>query len=204
MLSALRVFNSNIDEARHLGVLYDFLFSTVSSPMSFDDLLRSQIVYALSAFDKLIHDIIRIGMVQTFVGTRPPTSKYLNESLSIQIHETLLAATFPPKEHFFEQAISKKLRIVSYQDPEKVADGLSFIWNEDQKWQKISSVMGLDSITARRTLKLITDRRNAIVHEFDMDPATQSKYPVHKNECEDIINFLHKCGNAIVSLVVQA
>ena len=62
MRNALSVFNSSIAEARHLTALYQYLTGTVKAPYPFDDLLRSQIVYAVSAFDKLMHDLIRIAM----------------------------------------------------------------------------------------------------------------------------------------------
>src|SRR5206468_1782549 len=60
MLNAKGVFYRNIRQAIELGVLYDHLSNTVAIPEQFDDLLRSQIVNAVSAFDKLMHDLIRI------------------------------------------------------------------------------------------------------------------------------------------------
>src|SRR5215469_12742997 len=91
------------------------------SPLRFDDILRSQVVYSVSAFDKLLHDLIRIGMVATFCGTRSPTTKYRSEAISIQLHAELVEATIPPKEYLFEQEVIRRLRIQSYQDPIKVA-----------------------------------------------------------------------------------
>jgi len=56
MLNAKEVFHKNIRQANELGVLYDHLSNTVpSSEPLFDELLRSQIVNAVSAFDKLMH-----------------------------------------------------------------------------------------------------------------------------------------------------
>lgn len=203
MRNALALFNANITNARHAGGLYDYLVTSVTVPASFEDLLRSQVVYAVSAFDKLIHDLVRIGMIETFTGVRPPTSKYLAEPISIQIHSDLISASVPPKEHIFEQAIFRKLKIVSYQDPIKVADGLSYIWTEGQKWQKISAKMGQPENTIKTTLKLIADRRNTIVHEADIDPLTNTKISINKAECEELTNFLHRCGNEIANLVIR-
>ncbi len=203
MRNALALFNENIISARHAGGLYDYLISTVSVPASFEDLLRSQVVYSVSAFDKLIHDLVRIGMIEIFTGLRPPTPKYLAEPISIQIHSDLISASVPPKEHIFEQAIFRKLKIVSYQDPVKVADGLSYIWDEGQKWQKISEKMAQPDSLVRTTLKLIADRRNTIVHEADIDPLTNEKLSINKAECEELTNFLHRCGNEIAKLVIR-
>ena len=202
MRNACALFNTNITAARQAGSLYDYLTVSVTSPLSFDDLLRSQIVYSVSAFDKLIHDLVRIGMVEIFTGRRPATAKYLTEAISLQIHSELATASFPPKEYIFEKNIFSKLKIISFQDPEKLAGGLSYIWSEGHKWQKIAGKMGLTDEVARTTLKLIADRRNAVVHEADIDPVTNMKLEITKQECEDISNFLHRCGNEIVNLVI--
>ncbi|MHC5917512.1 MAG: HEPN domain-containing protein [Nostoc sp.] len=191
-----------MEDARNLTSLYEYLEYSIKSPFSFDDLLRSQIVYSVSAFDKLIHDVIRIGIIEIFTNKRQPTQKYLAESISISTYNELIPATVPPKEYIFEQAIIKKLKIISYQDPEKVADGLSYIWNEKQKWQQIAIKIGMDDKAAKTTLKLIADRRNSIVHEADINPSTNTKYSISKTECQSITDFLWKCGEEIVGLVI--
>jgi hypothetical protein len=50
-------------------------------------------------------------------------------------------------------------------------------------------------------LKLISTRRNAIVHEADMDPLTNARTPITRAEANDITDFLEKCGTSIVNLV---
>ena len=202
MYEALRLFNQNIEEAKNLTALYEYLENSINSPLAFDDLLRAQIVYSVSAFDKLIHDIIRIGMIEIFTGNRQPTPQYLKESISIETYNELISPTMlPPKEYIFEQAVFNKLKTISYQEPEKVAQGLSYIWDEKQKWQKIASKMEMDDKTAKTTLKLIVARRNAIVHEADIDISTNQKYSINKLECQSITDFLSRCGQEIVSLV---
>src|SRR5712664_714858 len=201
MLSSQAVFNSSIGTARALTGLYDYLSKTHAVPFSFDDLLRSQIMYALSAFDKLMHDLIRIGMILTFSGKRVPTAKYHAETITIGFHTALITASLPPKELVFEAEISKKLGYLSFQDPDKLADGLSLIWDEKYKCQKIAASISMPVEDARTKLKLICSRRNAIVHEFDMDPLTNTKRSITRSECVDITNFIERCGNAVVKLV---
>ncbi|MCX7184073.1 MAG: HEPN domain-containing protein [Nitrosospira sp.] len=201
MHNARALFNTNIIAAKQAGSIYDYLALSVTSPLSFDDLLRSQVVYSVSAFDKLIHDLVRIGMVEIFTGIRTATAKYLNESISLKSHADLAVASLPPREHIFEQILFQKFKAVSFQDPEKVVSGLSYIWNEDHKWQEIAKKMGLSDSEARKTLRLIADRRNVIVHEADIDPVTSTKLNITKMECEEITVFLHRCGNEIADLV---
>ena len=201
MYRALTLFKANIEDAKNLTSLYEYLEDSIKSPFPFDDLLKAQIVYSVSAFDKLIHDIIRIGMMEIFTNERPATPKYLAESISISMYNELISATVPPREYIFEQSLFKKFKTFSFQEPEKVAEGLSYFWEEKQKWQKIAIKMGMDDRTAKTTLKLIINRRNSIVHEADIDPSTNQKYSISKDECQSITDFLSKCGEEIVGLV---
>lgn len=195
------LFKRNITVAHDLSVLFETLSQQVALPESFDDLLRSQIIYAVSAFDKFVHDVVRIGMLQILAGTRPITPKYESEPIAMKTISEMAAATVPPKEHFFEQALIRKFKIVSFQDPGKVADGLSYIWNENQKWQKIAAALGVADEAARTRLKLIVDRRNSIVHEADIDPVTGAKFQISKQESDEAVIFLSHCADAIFSLV---
>lgn len=186
-----------MQDADALTSIYEYLESTVHVPLSFDDLLRSKIVYSVSAFDKFIHDIVRIGMVQIFAGKRAATPKYLSETITISNAQKIAMASTPPAEVIFEQTIQLKLKSASFQSPEKVADGLSYIWEENYKWQRIARGIGISEKTIITTLKLIVERRNRIVHEADTDPLTGVKRPITKHECDDIHNFLLKLGNEI-------
>lgn len=195
------VFRANIQDADALAGVYDFLTNTVGGPLSFDDLLRSKLVYAVSAFDKFIHDLVRVGMVEIFVGKRPATPKYLGEPISLHSAQEIANAVTPPPEVVFEQVIRERLRTQSFQDPDKVADGLSYIWPEPHKWRRIASAIGSTETATRTRLKLIVARRNSIVHEADLDPISHSKLSISKSEADDVSAFLLQVGNAIGALV---
>jgi hypothetical protein len=202
MLKSKGAFHHNIQKANELGALYSYLSNTVPIPEEFDDLLRSQIVNAVSAFDKLMHDLIRIGMVEIFENQRPSTSKYLSEAVAIQHLPGLVAGAVPPPPVRFEEIVREKLSKLSFQDPTKISDGLSYIWNENQKWQKISVGLRMSDDNARRKQRLIITRRNAIVHEADLDPITNEKQTITTVEATDASNFLLALGNQIYELVV--
>jgi len=94
------------------------------------------------------------------------------------------------------------LSYLSFQDPDKIAEGLALIWTDNHKWVKIAETMGLGHNETRTKLKLIVGRRNAIVHESDIDPVTNTKTAIIAAECEDITRFLQLCGQAIAGLVI--
>lgn len=200
MLNSLNLYAKNINDSSQLLALFEYSSKNLPG-MDFDDLLRAHLVYSVSAFDKLIHDLIKKGMVEIFTNNRPATPKYLNEGISLEMHNKIAGATIPPGEYYFENEVVRKLSFLSFQDPDKVADGLSFIWLESHKWQHIADNMGVDQHTAKTTLKTIVARRNQIVHEADIDIATGQKYFIDKTETETACNFILSCGQAIYNNV---
>ncbi|HHM5096269.1 TPA: hypothetical protein ACRL95_005016, partial [Pseudomonas aeruginosa] len=130
MHSSFAIFRMNMGQTESLLVLYDYLANELKAPVSFDDILRSKIVYAVSAFDKLLHDLIRVGMVEVFKGNRVATPKYLSEAISMATVQQLAPGSTPPPEIAFEEAVRSKLKLLSFQDPDKVSEGLSLIWAE--------------------------------------------------------------------------
>ncbi|TDF53361.1 hypothetical protein [Cupriavidus sp. L7L] len=80
---------------------------------------------------------------------------------------------------------------------------LSYIWNDNQKWQQIALGLGMTDEEAKRTQKLIVTRRGAIVHEADLDPVTGQKQEITRAEATDISNYLLALGNRICDLVVR-
>ena len=208
MYRSYKNFEKNLNEVKNLSAVYQYLESNINVPICFDDILRSQIVYSLSAFDKFIHDLVKIGIIQIFNGSRPPTPKYSSEPLKMELYHELLNASddlldtiVASKANIFERAISEKLKYISYQDPSKVSEGLSYICIESQKWKIISESLSTNEKDTKIKLKLIVSRRNSIVHEADIDPQTLDKIPIFKSDCEDAVNFLLECGTAIYNLV---
>lgn len=202
MLNAKAVFNRNIDSATELSVIFDHLSATVAIPAQFDDLLRSQIVNAVSAFDKLMHDLIRIGMVMSFENIRPATPKYLGEAVSIAQLPKLIAGAVPPPSVSFEEMVRTKLSFLSFQDAPKISEGLSYIWDFEHKWQRIALGLGMAEKAVKLKQKLIVTRRNAIVHEADLDPVTHLKRPITREEAMDTSRFIQALGNRICDLVI--
>lgn len=201
MYNAFLNFKKNLEESKALAVLYNYLDEAVKGPVSYEDLLRAQVVYSVSAFDKLLHDLILIGLVDIYTGRRQPTDKYLGEALTINTVNKMTAATLPPAEFHFKEAMLSKLRIVSYQDPGKISDGLAYIWKESHKWVKVADKMNMSDRDVKTQLRLIADRRNSIVHEADVHPVTHTKNSIDAATSNEVTGFLERCGEAIYDLV---
>lgn len=204
MLRAFNQFQQSLNFIKELDALYVHLKNNLQLPNDLSDLLRAQWVYSVSALDKLIHELIRIGMIEAFQGRRIQTSKFLTFSISIEIHNSILASSptsLPPPEYWFEQEIIKKHKIISFQEPDKISDGLSYIWNENHKWQKIANDLGIREADLKTKLKNIISRRNQIVHEADIDIISNSRINVEKTDIDDVIIFIEKIGEAIYNNV---
>jgi hypothetical protein len=214
MQPILNQFLSNITKIREIETLYHHLKDTLLLPNDLSDLLRAQVVYAISALDKLVHELVREGMKQSFLGTRSKTDKFKGFVLRMDTIEKILALTterllnptvlptsntdFP--EYWFEQDIVLKHSKEAFQAPDKVTDALSHIWSESHKWQKIAIQMGrteADERVLRQTLDAYVKRRNAIVHEADINPVSNAKNNIEANEAKEIVDFIEELGKAI-------
>lgn len=141
-----------IKETENIMVLYKYFQKQMKIPMDISDLLRWQWMQYISAFDKFIHDLVRIGMLEAFQGKRILTPKFKSFQMDYQTYQELKENELEA-DLIFEQKIIIKHGYLSFQDPEKIADALSFIWNEKDKWEKISKEMGLNKSDCIKYLK---------------------------------------------------
>lgn len=200
MTNAFHCFRTLMQDTRNSSVLYNYLHDVVKPPYDYSDLLRWQWVQSVSALDKLIHDLIRIGMRESFDGSRPATAKFLNFAITItafqQIKQSPLAAPLS-----FEQFVTSKNKTLSFQEPVKIADGLAYIWDEQNKWKYISTQMGRSEEDVKTELKNISIRRNQIVHEGDYVASGYSRQTIEKIDTDEVIDFIEQLGTAIYNLV---
>lgn len=184
--------------------IYDYL-NSIHAPMDYSDLLRWQWVEAVSALDRLIHDYVRIGILEIFRGTRTATDKYNNESIPLSLLNASDSgcSTVTDRELAFERCIIQKFSYKSFQEPAKIADGLSYIWTENDKWRAIASAMGRDSQLVKNELNNIVLRRNQIVHESDCANVSMGKQAITRQDVVDVIRFIQAVGDTIDSFVRQ-
>ena len=202
MLRAKQIFDSGISRVRNIDSIFLHLTTQQGfNPTDVSDLLRSEIVYSISSFDKLIHDLVKAGMTETFKGVRSPTNAYKNFSISLNQFEAINTASIPPAEFVFEQTINYSHKHISFQDPDKVSEALSLIWHENHKWQKIAAEMGINQNDLKTELKNIVIRRNQIVHEGDVDLTTGNIQPISHSDTQQSVDFIDLLGNKIYDLV---
>lgn len=198
MRQAKMVFCALMAQKNVAAGLYEYL-STNKIPLDPSDLLRWQWVLAVSALDKYIHDIVAAGMVEQYLNARPTTPKFDAFQLSMKVISDISNAPVPELE--FKNEVVRKNSYLAFQEPDKIADALSFIWNESQKWTIISRNMAtpIDSTTLKTKLKNIVLRRNQIVHEGDCLSTNMplNQQPITLSDTQDVINFITELVEAI-------
>lgn len=197
---AYSVFSAIIQDTKNSDILYTYLHDVVKPPYDYSDLLRWQWAQAVSALDKLIHDLIRVGMIYTFLGLRQPTQKYLAFTIDLRSYEEMQRNELPAT-NVFERQITQQLSYLSFQEPTKIAEGLSLIWNENHKWRCIADRFGETEDYTKTKLKNISIRRNQIVHEGDYSSSQLQRQQIAHADVVDVIDFISRLGEAIYQLV---
>lgn len=218
---ALTTFADGITAVRNIFPIYDHLEKDLKLPVEVtSDLLRSQIVYTISALDRLIHELVRIGIIEIFNGQRLLTNKFKNHTFKastlMSIMDTLRSDSLPSSpeempEFIINREVVEKLGFLAFHAPDKVKDALSYIWNEPHKMIILAKEMGLRGITdndkqqqLEQTLQLIATRRNQIAHEADVDDITHGRRTITRDMVSDSIDFVENLGNSIYKCVTSS
>jgi len=212
MINAYNNFIERIKDIRNLENIYDqniAQYSLLAETLS--DILRFQLVYAVSAFDRFIHDIVRIGIVDSIKNQTQLTEKA--KSFQIMLTDVLLISeTQSPMsiQDNLIQLIDKKIQErhseLAFQQPPKISEALSHIWHEEHKWQRITENMTIElqgntinkkEKYLKQTITLIINRRNQIVHEADIDLVTNQKRSIEKANINESVLIIEDLGNSI-------
>ena len=199
MLQSHKRFVKLVQDTLNVETLYNYFEHSVV-PVDISDLLRWQWVQCISAFDKFVHDVVRVGMVEIFLGNRTPTPKYNTFQIDIQTYGDMINNIIDASL-IFERKIILKHGFLAFQDPSKVADALSYIWNENDKWGKISNLMGMSKDDCTTYLRNIVIRRNQIVHEGDYTDSLSRRQDILLQDVIDIRDYILKLGQAIYDCV---
>lgn len=188
MKHALEQFECIIKETRHISNVYDHF----NIPNALDDLLRWQWTQTVSALDKYIHDVVKVGLINAFNHNISPTKSFSNLAIPISIIHDL-----PNRSYSFEQYIVKRLSHQSFQTPDKISEALSLIWDEEHKWQKIASTLNENQTDVKNTIKLIAQRRNQIVHQSDYPSNNLERERISLTQTCWVIDYIDKLVHVI-------
>lgn len=200
MHNAIQQFRLNIERVRGLGGLYVALSRLTTPVVDTTDILRAQIVLAVSALDYYVHELTRLGMIEVFNGLRPPTNAF--HRFQVTIEAAMLGLTTSGGSSWFEEEIREKHGYLAFQYPDKLADAIR-LFSPCELWPSIASRFELPVQDVKNRLHLIVERRNKIAHEADLDPSYPgTRWPISHSDAENTVKFIEDLCEQIHSLVI--
>lgn len=198
MLSAIQQFRGNMVRARELGRLAAAIAKITTSAIDVSDLWRSQIVLGVSALDHFVHELTRLGMIETAKGTRPKTDAFVRFQIPLSAVEDGLAGQV--HELWLGAAIRDKHSWLSFQHPDKIAEAIRLI-SPIKLWEEVGKMAGLPGQDVKARLELVVDRRNKIAHEADMDPINPGfRWPIDEAMASNALDFIDRVAEAIFNV----
>lgn len=197
MLDILEQFRENIKRVQNLGGLYDVLSQQTTSALDLTDLLRSQIVMAVSALDYYIHEITRVGMLEVYGGKRPQTPAFLRFQITMEATLQGIVAD-QGNDGWLDEEIRKKHGYLAFQHPDRIADAVR-LFSSCTLWTSVASELNIEVEDVKTELQLIIDRRNQIAHEADLDSRIPggNRFAISSSDTKRIIDFIQDICEAI-------
>ena len=199
MNEAIEQFRVNIERVRNLGSLGSILDLQTTDALDTSDILRAELVLAVSAFDHYIHEISRIGMLEIYRGNRPQPSAFLRFQVSMS--SVLQGIAESTSDDWLEQEIRMRHGHQSFQQPDQIADAIRLI-SDVQLWNSVSNHIGVGVQDIRERLRVIASRRNQIAHEADMNPSyPAARWPIDSQMVDNAVDFIEQIAEAIYEVV---
>jgi len=203
MQSAFDQFQENMSRVEALMGIYRSINSQTTAVMDSSDILRAAraaLVFSVSALDKFIHDVTRIGMLEIFEGKRKATDAFLRFQLSMRI----FILNEEEKLSLLDEEIRERHSWQSFQRPDRIADALRLVTNI-KLWEEIAKAVQMDVKTLKDQLTLIVDRRDQIAHEADIIPRSEllpdRRWNIDDKITQDTIDFISKLVKSIYEIL---
>ena len=187
-------FQGAWERANQLSVFYAYLVKHLAGALRPDELLRAEWVARISALDLYVHELVCQRMLEIFERGGKESASFLRFQVC---NETLFriraAATLIDASAAFELEVRSKMGILTFQDPEKIDDGIRLI-SDVELWNEIAVLQGAtpafktaQAKSIKRGLSLLVDRRNKIAHEGDLQPGVlRTPWPISRDDLQHV------------------
>ncbi|MDQ7908578.1 hypothetical protein RB614_29010 [Phytohabitans sp. ZYX-F-186] len=202
----------NLSYARSLATAGSHLERLGVTGFEVKDVYRAAWVQAVAALDHWVRQEIHermLAMVGDPSRTRPES--YRRFELPLEAVEDVQAG-----KRTLHDAVDGHLRstlaFATYQNPDKIRDGLRLVADVSNLWQRVATVLSErsgDSSTftgaeIRRRLGDAVRRRNKIAHEYDEDPAqSPAKRDIDAASTMQTIDWIDQVVEAILIVLDQ-
>lgn len=195
---AIQHFRDNMRAVHTFGGLYRSLRLQTTSALDLTDILRCELVMAISALDYYVHELSRLGMLEAWSGKRSSSAAFLRFDVSVAA--VSLAHSDTTSNSWLDAEIRSRHGWLSFQQPDKIADAIRLITDEPL-WDRVAGELRMTSTQVKTQLRIIVDRRNKIAHEADLDPIAGSRWPISDQDVADAVDFVEEVAEAVFRVV---
>ena len=132
MQTAIDQFRTSIRHVRNLGAIYKAIRAQTTDILDLSDVLRAELVLAVSALDHYVHEIVRLGMLEIYRGSRAPTPTFLKFSVSLS--SVLQGIAAPASDIWLEDEIRARQGWQSFQHATRVAEAIRLVGHAANNW----------------------------------------------------------------------
>lgn len=202
-------FDAVWGRCEQLSALHAFLANNLSAVLRPDEILRAEWVARVSALDLYVHELVAQRMLAIFEGRFPKTAAYSAFRIPTETLDRIRSSTVPSDTSAaFDFEVRKQLGLLTFQDPEKIADGVRLCSNAEL-WLCVAEKLGAtaqpkvaEAKAIKRTLAAIVQRRNKIAHEGDLQPGIpRTPWPISQPDLTTVSSFVEKIVRAIDACV---
>ena len=199
MQAAIDQFRANISRVRDLGAIHNTLTVHTGVVVDLSDVLRAELVMAISALDHYIHELTRLGMLAVYHGARAETPAFLRFDISLESIRQAIGD--PTSDDWLDTEIRGRHSWRSFQHTDHIADAIRLI-SGVRLWEEVANHIGMASQDVKEKLNLIVDRRNKIAHEADMDATLPgSRWSIDETWVDDAVNFIEQIAETIYDIL---
>jgi hypothetical protein len=186
-----------------------YLAKNTTAVLPTDELLRAEWVSRVSALDLYVHELVAQRMLASFEGYLARTDQFNAFRVSMETVERIrTAASAADASSAFDLEVRRQLGFISFQDPEKIADGIR-LCSGVELWNAVALHQGATQATKselakkiKRQLSAIVERRNKIAHEGDLQPALAiTPWSVNQTDLVTVANFIERTVDSIDACV---
>ena len=163
MQEAIERFRTNLTRVRNLDSIVAALESQTTVALDLTDILRAEMVLSVSALDHYVHEVVRLGMMESYRGTRSITDHF--RRFQVSLGSALDAQSDSSNQTWIEDEIRARHSFRSFQTPDNVATAIRLI-SDVTLWDNVARRLNAPAEQLKDRLSLIVDRRNKIAHEL--------------------------------------
>lgn len=207
-MPAADIFDLNIKRSRALVATHVRLHNKQGKPATVvTDVMRASVVMAVSAFDALLHGLLKEYVLEAAAKSPPPAALIAlirDWKLDAPTQLAFMLHSHGPSD--LQTRVEQHFADRTLQDPSKVilaceVLGIPAIWTD------VAHRLGVQEPALRQEFAAIVKRRHCIAHEADLDPNGRTRFKkkaLPRDVATQYIDQIQKIGLAIIAALNQA